>query len=113
MSQVPNLVVAYHKGGRFDDIRILDVRQDLAEWEKRNLANIGRLDGLVRWIVDTVKSTVSKKCRVRSLTTTDDDDGGGSGGKLEVWELESGYPSALPDDLCDELIVEKRFEEGG
>jgi len=29
ISQTPNLIAAYHRGGRFNDVQILDVRKDI------------------------------------------------------------------------------------
>lgn len=92
-SQTPNLIAAYHKGGRFNDVKVLDVRKDLEEWEERNAANLRKLDALIRRIVDTVRNTPTMKCRIKRTKS----------GELEVWELDAGYRSALPDDLCHKL----------
>lgn len=101
MSQTSNLVAAYHKGGRFDDVRILDVRKDLERWEQRNSINLRKLNILVRQIIDTVQKTISMKCR---LQRTDF-------GQLEIRELEIGHRSALPDDLCLKLRQENELED--
>ena len=101
MSQTSNLVAAYHKGGRFDDVQLLQLGQDIDDWEERNYANLQKLNGLVRRIIDTVKNTTSMKCRVRVTPS----------GELEIWELDISYPCALPDDLCDKLMKEDLEEE--
>lgn len=93
MSQTPNLIAAYHKGGRFNDVQVLDVRKDLEKWEARNSVNLQKLDALIRRIINTVKKTTTMKCRVK----------GTDSGKLEIWELDISHQSALPDDLCRKL----------
>lgn len=93
ISQTPNLITAYHKGGRFDNVRILDMRKDISTWEERNSGNLRKLNTLIRRIIDTVQGTVALKCRIR----------GSESGKLEIWELDSSHQSALPDDLCLKL----------
>ena len=102
MSQTPNLVAAYHhKGGRFDDVEVLQLGQAIGNWEEQNVANLQKLNGLIRRIIDTVKKTSSMKCRVRVT----------SSGELEIWELDISYPCALPNDLCDKLMSEDLEEE--
>lgn len=96
ISQTSNLVAGYHKGGRFEDVRVLDVRKDLDEWESRNSVNLRKLNALLRQIVDTVQNTIAMKCRVRRA----------SSGKMQIWELDTDHPSVLPDDLCLKLREE-------
>ncbi|KAI9782553.1 MAG: hypothetical protein M1816_001850 [Peltula sp. TS41687] len=98
ISQTPNLVAGYHKGGRFEDVQVLDVRKDLDEWEEaRNSVNLRKLNSLLRQIVDTVQNTIAMKCRVRRA----------SSGGLQIWELHIDRPSVLPDDLCLKLRGER------
>lgn len=101
ISQTPNLVAAYHRGGRFDDVQILDVRKDISRWEEQNSGNLRKLNTLVRRIIDTVQKTVAMKCRVR----------GSESGNLEIWELDISHKSALPDDLCLKLKEDKGLED--
>lgn len=93
MSQTPNLITAYHRGGRFDDVQIVDVRKDIGKWEERNAVNLQKLDAVIRRIIDTVQNTISMKCRVKRTDS----------GELEIWELDISHPSALPEDLCHKL----------
>lgn len=93
MSQTPNLIVAYHDDGQFDDVQIFDVRKDLAKWEERNAMNLRKLDAVIRRIIKTVRNTHTMKCRVQQTDS----------GSLEICELDGGYQSALPDDLCYKL----------
>ena len=101
ISQTPNLIAAYHKGGRFDDVQILDVRKDISRWEEQNSGNLRKLNTLIRRIIDTVREIISMKCRVR----------GSESGNLEIWELDDSHQSALPDDLCLKLTEDKGFED--
>ncbi len=95
MSQTSNLIAAYHKGGQFDDVQIIDVHNQLKSWEKQNSMNLQKLGALIRLIVNTVQTFTTKKCRIKRT----------EGGELEIWELDSGHQSALPDDLCLKLHI--------
>lgn len=64
MSQTPNLIVAYHDDGQFDDVQIFDVRKDLGKWEERNAMNLQKLDAVIRHVINTVRNTHAMKCRV-------------------------------------------------
>ena len=101
MSQTPNLIAAYHKGGRFDDVQVIDVRKDLEKWEERNSVNLRKLDAVIRRIIDTVENTITMKCRVKRTNS----------GELEIWELDISHQSALPDDLCHKLREEDLEDE--
>ena len=101
ISQTPNLIAAYHKGGRFNDVQILDVRKDIGGWEEQNLVNLRKLDTVIRRIIDTVRNTITMKCRVRRSDS----------GKLEIWELDISHQNALPDDLCLKLREDKGLED--
>lgn len=101
ISQTPNLIAAYHKGGRFNNVQILDVRKDIAGWEEQNSVNLRKLDTVIRQIIETVRNTIAMKCRVRRSDS----------GKLEIWELDSSHQNALPDDLCLKLREEKSLED--
>ena len=89
MSQTPNLIVAYHDDGQFDDVQIFDVRKDLGKWEERNAMNLRKLDAVIRRIIKTVRNTHTMKCRVQQTHS----------GVLHVCEFDSGHQNALPDDL--------------
>lgn len=90
MSQTPNLIVAYHDGGYFSYVRVLDVREDLKKWEKWNSMSLQKLNTLIRRIIEAVKSTITMKCRVMMTES----------GRLEIQELDFSHQSSLPDDLC-------------
>lgn len=100
LTQTPYFILAFHTYGSFDDIRIRDVRSDVAIWESKNQPDIKRFAGLLQQIVRRARAE--------------------SGGTLELWRHESGdlevrkppgeLYGALPLDLED-LWVED--SEGG
>ena len=98
ISQTPNLVIGYHKGGRFNDIRRLAVKEEIASWEGKNALTLRKLQSLMTLIISTVQNTASQKCCVRG--TLD--------GKLQIWEHGEGYRNALPDDLVDMLTAQSQ-----
>ncbi|OAQ98506.1 hypothetical protein LLEC1_01896 [Akanthomyces lecanii] len=49
--QMPTLILAYHERGTFNDIKILDVRDRVAEWERMNTASIAQFQKLLQRIV--------------------------------------------------------------
>ncbi|KAI9755730.1 MAG: hypothetical protein M4579_004160 [Chaenotheca gracillima] len=101
ISQTPSLIVAYHKGGKFDDVKVHNIRDQLDAWQDLNNVNLRRLNALIRQIIDIVQDTISMKCRIRR----------NEGGKLQIWELDIGYKSALPEDLGLLLKEEKDFAD--
>lgn len=54
--QIPNFVLAYHTGGRFNDIRVLDVREKLKDWEESQQLALVRFATLLRMIVSFARS---------------------------------------------------------
>ncbi|KAG6091659.1 hypothetical protein E4U30_006474 [Claviceps sp. LM220 group G6] len=64
LRQVPNLILAYHDNGLFTDIRVMDVRNDVSEWEKRESAVIRKFVALLRQIVDIARSGLASGCRM-------------------------------------------------
>lgn len=55
VSQIPNFVLAYHTNGVFDDIRVQDVRAEVAAWERQQLPVLARLAALLHHIRDLVR----------------------------------------------------------
>ncbi|KAG6059015.1 hypothetical protein E4U32_004305 [Claviceps aff. humidiphila group G2b] len=64
LRQVPNLILAYHDNGLFTDIRVMDVRNDVSEWEKKESAVIRKFVALLRQIVDIARSGLASGCRM-------------------------------------------------
>jgi len=89
MSQTANLIAAYHKGGRFDNVQVLDVRDGIEQWQKNHAVELRKLNALILRIITTVKGAGSMKCRIKRA----------DGGKLEIKELGGRHASALPEDL--------------
>ncbi|KAI9849754.1 MAG: hypothetical protein M1838_006255 [Thelocarpon superellum] len=93
ISQIPNLIVAYHKAGRFDEVQVSEIRAELDAWEAANGVNLSKLDTLIRRIVETIGNTVAMKGRI-CVTPN---------GTLQIYALDVGHPSVLPDDLARKL----------
>ena len=55
LTQTPYFILGFHYRGRFNDIRIDDVRSKVEAWEAKNQSDIGRLAGLLQRIVNRVK----------------------------------------------------------
>lgn len=93
MSQTMNLIAAYHRGGRFDNVQVQDVREDIEQWADRHTLDLQKLDAVMLRIIDAVKTTVSKRCRIKRAES----------GNLEIKELGNDHPGALPEDLASKL----------
>lgn len=103
MSQTCNLIAAYHKAGRFDNIQVVDVRSRVKSWEEHNALKLQKLGALIRRIVSTVRDSTTKKCRIKRV----------DGGSLEIWELELDHRSALPYELGRKLTDSNSKDLGG
>ncbi|KAG6045425.1 hypothetical protein E4U39_002395 [Claviceps sp. Clav50 group G5] len=64
LRQVPNFILAYHDNGLFTDIRVMDVRNEVSEWEKKESATIRKFVALLRQIVDIARSGLASGCRM-------------------------------------------------
>jgi hypothetical protein len=67
LSQIPNLVVAYHDLGRFDpaDMDLREVEEDILKWERANASNISKFVCLLRRIMHLVGEQEDGKLEVR------------------------------------------------
>jgi hypothetical protein len=66
LSQTPHLVVGYHHSeGLFDRIEVTNMVSAVHEWEEENQENLGRLVGLIRWIIEKVKGIEGRRGTVR------------------------------------------------
>lgn len=61
VSQIPNFILAYHSNGVFHDIRVQDVRAEVAAWETQQLPVLARLTGLLHHIRDLVRENPAHK----------------------------------------------------
>ncbi|KAK8013230.1 hypothetical protein PG991_009501 [Apiospora marii] len=55
VSQIPNFILAYHTNGLFDDIRVQNVRAEVAAWETEQLPVLARLAALLHHIRELVR----------------------------------------------------------
>ncbi|KAL6720375.1 hypothetical protein ACLMJK_002296 [Lecanora helva] len=93
ISKIPNLVVGYHRGGRFEDIQVLDVRDDIERWAGHNEVVLKKLGSAMIEIIGIAKSTASRKCRINRIDR----------GILEIRELGDNQGNALPPELMMKL----------
>lgn len=54
--QIPNFILAYHTFGKFNDIRVRDVRQELKQWEKSQKPVLLRFATLLQMVVSFARS---------------------------------------------------------
>ncbi|KAI1282337.1 hypothetical protein F5Y07DRAFT_352194 [Xylaria sp. FL0933] len=94
LSQTPNLVRAYHRGGIFDTPKVEDVSMDIKRWETGNQVQLKRLAALIRLILDAVRS-----CGNRASVRYDP-----SGDKLVISHLDG--VNMLPEYLCSRWKLE-------
>lgn len=89
ITQVPNLILAYHKRGLFEDIRKLDVRRELDNWAEQNANGIRRLHALMRRIIEFARNSTSSKLEVYRADVN----------HLEIRKQAGDGCDALPPDL--------------
>ncbi|KAK8057102.1 hypothetical protein PG996_011039 [Apiospora saccharicola] len=61
VSQIPHFVLAYHTNGVFEDIRVQDVRAEVAAWETQQLPVLAQLAALLHHIQDLVRQNPAHK----------------------------------------------------
>ncbi|EXJ91782.1 hypothetical protein A1O3_00332 [Capronia epimyces CBS 606.96] len=90
MAQVPNLIVGYHDRGRFQDIRVQDMRPEIESWEVENAHHNRRLASLLQELVEMARNcrTNLEICRSES-------------GPLEIRRLADNGVEVLPPHLQD------------
>ncbi|PKS13142.1 hypothetical protein jhhlp_000484 [Lomentospora prolificans] len=89
MSQTPNLVRAYHRGGTFSNPEVEDVTAKLNRWEKDNRSHLKRLAALIGRILTLVRKDGGVSGAVLQYNPTLD--------RLSVWKTEKGR--TLPEDI--------------
>ncbi|KAI1354614.1 hypothetical protein F5Y01DRAFT_330055 [Xylaria sp. FL0043] len=94
LSQTPNLVRAYHRGGIFDTPKVEDVSMDIKRWETGNQVQLKRLAALIRLILDAVRS-YNNKASVRYDPSAD---------KLVISQLDGA--NMLPEYLYSRWKLE-------
>lgn len=88
-SATPTLVVAYHRGGRFDEAKTMPMGAgELGTWERSNAANLRKLVALLKIIIEEAELVDGGRCLVQ----------GRGDGKLII-RRRSSTANSLPDDL--------------
>ncbi|CAI7599387.1 unnamed protein product [Penicillium glandicola] len=64
IAQIPNFVLAYHKFGTFEDIRVQDVREKIKDWENSHQVELVKFANLLDMIISFVRSTESGKIEI-------------------------------------------------
>ncbi|KAJ5676128.1 hypothetical protein N7462_009025 [Penicillium macrosclerotiorum] len=62
--QIPNFILAYHKLGKFDDIRVQDVREEMKHWEESEQPSLRKFANLLQMIVSFVRSAEDGKLEI-------------------------------------------------
>ncbi|RAL15896.1 uncharacterized protein BO97DRAFT_475504 [Aspergillus homomorphus CBS 101889] len=62
--QVPHLVLAFHNTGRFDDVRVMDVQENLKNWEESQQPSLQRFAILMQMVTSFVRSAEVGKLEV-------------------------------------------------
>ena len=89
VSQIPNFIIGYHQSGKFDDVRITNVRADIKEWEQENADILRRFHGTLQQLISIAKQSDCRKFELRRIGQ----------GPLKIWKLREGSWRALPHDL--------------
>lgn len=91
----PTLLVGYHRGGRFDEVRTTRTEGvELRTWERQNAAALGKLVALMKVIVEEARKAPGGRCVVV---------GKGKGtGKLTI---QTTGKNSLPKDLRDRFVA--------
>nr|POE47788.1 hypothetical protein CFP56_01119 [Quercus suber] len=64
--QIAKFILAFHRSGTFEDIRVQDVKSKVLKWETASAPALRRLAGLIRKIVTTANEQPNGKVEVRS-----------------------------------------------
>ncbi|KAJ5873610.1 uncharacterized protein N7473_013169 [Penicillium subrubescens] len=62
--QIPNFVLAYHTFGKFNDIRVQDVREELKLWEASQQPSLARFASLLHMVVSFARSVDNGKFEI-------------------------------------------------
>ncbi|KAL2837333.1 hypothetical protein BJY01DRAFT_258390 [Aspergillus pseudoustus] len=92
VSQTPNLVRAYHKGGLFGQPEVEDVTREMAKWEEDHANDLTRLAILIKEIIRVVRDNGGNAAVKHD----------GRSDSLKVWTR--GRSRMLPDDLYSKFV---------
>lgn len=87
-SATPSLIVGYHRGGRFNDVKTARMDTgDLDVWERSNVVGLRKLVALIGVIIKEAESAEGGQCVVQGL----------GDGRLRI--VKTGAKDSLPEDL--------------
>lgn len=87
--QISKFILAFHRSGVFEDIRVQDVAVKVQEWEAGSTSTLTKLSAVIRKIIATAQQLPSQKLEIRG---TDE-------GTLEVHAVGDQGWDALPQRL--------------
>lgn len=62
--QIPNFILGFHDNGRFVDIKVKDIREDVLAWEAEQQPKLRRLAKLLQRIIEAVEAAPLKKMEI-------------------------------------------------
>ncbi|KAL9584331.1 MAG: hypothetical protein Q9212_002191 [Teloschistes hypoglaucus] len=89
VAQIPNFILARHKSGRFDDIEVHHIRDDVQRWQEENQQDLKRLVWFLREIIAAAKARKDGKLEVRCKSVD----------LLELREHDTDEHDVLPPEL--------------
>ncbi|KAL4912230.1 hypothetical protein BDW62DRAFT_216479 [Aspergillus aurantiobrunneus] len=92
LAQVPNFVVGFHKSGLFDDVRVVDVRREVQQWEKEHESDLRKLAALLDMLITFANGQPDGRLEV----VFQGEDGDGS---LELREVGGEVNRCISDSL--------------
>jgi hypothetical protein len=97
IAQIPNFILAYHKFGKFEDVRVQDVSEKVKQWEKDQQPSLAKFANLLQMIVSFARSSEIGRFEIERE----------EGGKcLNLREQGGVVNSVLPSALTKEWDVE-------
>jgi len=88
VNQTPNFILAYHDRGKFNDIQVREVSDEIKDWEQDNQQTLGRFNATIRRLIKIVGEQSDHKAEVRRMGR----------GDLQIWSKGDSW-SALPKEL--------------
>ena len=89
VSQTPNFILAYHESGRFTDVRVMNVREKILQWERDNQEILRRLAALMQKLVEVARNRCGETIELRRTEVE----------SLELWDHASQGSLVLPQNI--------------
>jgi len=64
LNRTPNFLLAYHNFGLFTKPKVINVKNDVKDWERDNAAILERYHAVVKRIIDTVRDADTPQVEV-------------------------------------------------